>query len=205
MTEDRRIRKTKEAIKYALIDLLKHKTLEKITIKDITESADINRGTFYLHYLDKYDLLEQIEDEYIERLSQSLDYDLFLTPHIDAETFAREFATKILRNILYYIGDNLEFYRVVLNIGHTTRIEEKIRETMFKNMEKHITQQDMISAVPKSYFHSYVAGATISFIKHWVRDDNPPSADLVVDYLFKIVYNGPLRLMASEHSDYRNK
>lgn len=49
MTEDRRIRKTKEAIKYALIDLLKHKTLEKITIKDITESADINRGTFYLH------------------------------------------------------------------------------------------------------------------------------------------------------------
>lgn len=100
MTEDRRIRKTKEAIKYALIDLLKHKTLEKITIKDITESADINRGTFYLHYLDKYDLLEQIEDEYIERLSQSLDYDLFLTPHIDAETFAREFATKILRNIL---------------------------------------------------------------------------------------------------------
>ncbi len=78
MTEDRRIRKTKEAIKYALIDLLKHKTLEKITIKDITESADINRGTFYLHYLDKYDLLEQIEDEYIERLSQSLDYDFFL-------------------------------------------------------------------------------------------------------------------------------
>lgn len=162
-------------------------TAKSICTKDITESADINRGTFYLHYLDKYDLLEQIEDEYIERLSQSLDYDLFLTPHIDAETFAREFATKILRNILYYIGDNLEFYRVVLNIGHTTRIEEKIRETMFKNMDKHITQQDMISGVPKSYFHSYVAGATISFIKHWVQDDNPPSADLVVDYLFKIV------------------
>lgn len=50
MIEDRRVRKTKQAIKNAFIQLLNKKDLEKITIQDITELADINRGTFYLHY-----------------------------------------------------------------------------------------------------------------------------------------------------------
>ena len=63
MIEDRRVRKTKQAIKNAFIQLLNKKDLEKITIQDITELADINRGTFYLHYEDKYILLSDIEDE----------------------------------------------------------------------------------------------------------------------------------------------
>lgn len=46
MIEDRRVRKTKQAIKNAFIQLLNKKDLEKITIQDITELADINRGTF---------------------------------------------------------------------------------------------------------------------------------------------------------------
>ncbi|MCU5745277.1 TetR/AcrR family transcriptional regulator [Staphylococcus sp. SQ8-PEA] len=200
MAEDRRVRKTKDAIRHAFISLLREKTLEKITISDITEKADINRGTFYLHYLDKYDLLDSLENEYINLLSQSLNYELFLTPQMDPESFAREFANQILHNILDYIADNIEFYRVIFNIGHTTRIEEKISQTMYENMDKHITQGDTIAGVPKSYFHSYVAGATISFIKHWVTEENPKSSDQVVEYLFRIVYNGPLRLMASEHS-----
>ena len=55
MAVDRRVRKTQSAIKKAFIQLLKQKDLDHITIHDITEAADINRGTFYLHYEDKYD------------------------------------------------------------------------------------------------------------------------------------------------------
>lgn len=61
MAVDRRVRKTQSAIKKAFIQLLKQKDLDHITIHDITEAADINRGTFYLHYEDKYDLLEKME------------------------------------------------------------------------------------------------------------------------------------------------
>ncbi|RIL83445.1 TetR/AcrR family transcriptional regulator, partial [Staphylococcus cohnii] len=50
MAEDRRVRKTQNAIKHAFIQLLNEKDLDKITISDITHKADINRGTFYLHY-----------------------------------------------------------------------------------------------------------------------------------------------------------
>ncbi|WP_277408505.1 TetR/AcrR family transcriptional regulator [Lacrimispora xylanisolvens] len=56
---DRRIKKTRQLIMDTFIDLLSEKEFEKITINDIAERADINRGTVYLHYMDKYDLLDK--------------------------------------------------------------------------------------------------------------------------------------------------
>jgi AcrR family transcriptional regulator len=58
--EDLRITRTKKRIKDALIQLLQEKSYEQITIQDIADKAMINRNTFYLHYLDKADLLEKI-------------------------------------------------------------------------------------------------------------------------------------------------
>lgn len=58
---DRRIIRTKEAIRDALITLIEEKGFDAVSVINITSRADINRGTFYLHYRDKYDLLEQIE------------------------------------------------------------------------------------------------------------------------------------------------
>lgn len=60
---DRRQRKTREAIKRALIELLGEKDISKITTKDIAERADINRSTFYLHYVDAYSVLESIQQD----------------------------------------------------------------------------------------------------------------------------------------------
>lgn len=57
---DRRITKSQEAIKIALIELMTEKSFDHITIKEISERANVNRGTIYLHYLDKFDLLEKV-------------------------------------------------------------------------------------------------------------------------------------------------
>ena len=50
------------------IDLLAEKGFEKITVNDIAERADINRGTVYLHYVDKFDLLDKCVETYVELL-----------------------------------------------------------------------------------------------------------------------------------------
>lgn len=63
MSEDLRIKKTKLAIRTTFLELLAKKPLKKITVSEIIQTAQINRGTFYAHYLDKYDLLEKIEVE----------------------------------------------------------------------------------------------------------------------------------------------
>ena len=53
--KDRRVKYTKKALKNSLIDSLKEKTIEKITVKELCEKADVNRGTFYSHYSDQFD------------------------------------------------------------------------------------------------------------------------------------------------------
>lgn len=65
---DRRIKKTKKALCEALAQLLINKDLSDITIKELTDTADIHRATFYAHYQDIYDLYEQIEESVINEI-----------------------------------------------------------------------------------------------------------------------------------------
>ena len=55
---DERVIKTKKLIKTALSELIQEKGFDHVSITDLTQRANINKGTFYLHYQDKYDLLE---------------------------------------------------------------------------------------------------------------------------------------------------
>lgn len=126
MKEDRRIRKTKSSIKQAFTKLLQEKDLEKITIRDITTRADINRGTFYLHYEDKYMLLADMEDEYISELTTYTQFDLLRGSSI--EDIANTFVNNILKNIFQHIHDNLEFYHTILQLERTSQLELKINE-----------------------------------------------------------------------------
>lgn len=67
---DLRYIKTENAIKEAFFDLLADDSFEKITVKDITEKAMINRNTFYLHYRDKFDLINSILIGFMRELSE---------------------------------------------------------------------------------------------------------------------------------------
>lgn len=61
--EDRRVKYTKQAIRESFLELLKEKPIDKISVTEICKRADINRGTFYSHYADPYDLKHQLEQE----------------------------------------------------------------------------------------------------------------------------------------------
>lgn len=68
MKVDRRIIKTQEAIKKAFIELMLEKNLDEITMQDISNRANVGRRTIYLHYLDKFDLLDKLIEEHINEL-----------------------------------------------------------------------------------------------------------------------------------------
>ena len=78
-SEDRRIRKTKKALRAALVRLLSKESIAEITIKELTDEADVHRGTFYHHYRDAFDLKEQVEEE----IGQELDEVLSSVPESD--------------------------------------------------------------------------------------------------------------------------
>lgn len=85
-TVDRRVRKTKRALRQCLTTLLKEKKIQDITVRELADMADINRGTFYLHYRDAFDLMEQIESELMEEIDEVLANhsvpELLETPHL---------------------------------------------------------------------------------------------------------------------------
>ncbi|RAP76324.1 TetR/AcrR family transcriptional regulator [Paenibacillus montanisoli] len=67
---DRRILKTQEALKKAVIELMTEKNFDDITIQDLADRANVNRGTIYLHYQDKYDLLDKLIEAHLNELGE---------------------------------------------------------------------------------------------------------------------------------------
>lgn len=194
MKEDRRIKRTKSAIKRAFIKLLQQKDLDKITVSDITNEADINRGTFYLHYEDKYILLEDMENEYISQLSNSSQFKDIKGS--SSEDIANTFVENVLIPSLQHIYDNLDFYHTIFKIERTSRIETEINQHISKNIKQNISINHKVKDIPEMYFFSYVSGATISIIKYWVLDEHRISVNELARHIHQIVYYGPLRLMA---------
>ena len=96
---DRRVKYSKMVIKESFVQLLKEKNISKITIKELCELADVNRATFYAHYTDQYDLLEQIEQELMSGINQYIISDLF---HESTKT-----PVSMLVKILDFIKDNI--------------------------------------------------------------------------------------------------
>lgn len=74
---DIRVRRTKKLLRKGVAELGKTKSVNKITVKELTDLVEINRGTFYLHYKDVYDLVDSIENELCEEFDQKV---LTVTP-----------------------------------------------------------------------------------------------------------------------------
>ncbi|WP_208560759.1 TetR/AcrR family transcriptional regulator [Marinilactibacillus kalidii] len=73
MKENRSVQKTKRHLKEALIYFLKEKSIHQVKVKELTEKAEINRGTFYFHYSDIYELLYELEDDVFTELEKMFD------------------------------------------------------------------------------------------------------------------------------------
>ena len=94
---DLREKKTKRSIYNAFLELRSKKPLEKITIKELSEKAEISKATFYLHYQDIYELSQQLQLEVLKRIYDSVQYpmDMFVNP---SKTF-KEIKVAFLANI----------------------------------------------------------------------------------------------------------
>ena len=92
---DIRVKRTKKLIRQGLVELSATKRINKITVKELTDHIEINRGTFYLHYKDVYDLVESLEnelyEEFDEKLSSYTSDALLKTPIDVCEDFCTHF------------------------------------------------------------------------------------------------------------------
>ncbi|WP_414045154.1 TetR/AcrR family transcriptional regulator [Macrococcus equi] len=191
--EDRRIRKTKQSIRKALLELMLEKSFDNITVNDIANSADINRGTFYLHYVDKFELLESIENEMLQRfieLQQSMDLSAVI--HED-DLFQEVFIKKVMS----ILKEDKLFFKVMLHPNLNTTFEYKFRKMIQSNFERMIDLEE-IEGIPFSYYFTFVSSAQMGVIKQWVKTDMQESPEDIAKYAYEMAYNGPIRLLQQE-------
>ena len=67
---DSRVRRTKKLLREGLAQLMQEKSIKKISVRELSDLVEINRGTFYLHYKDIFDLVKGIEDELFEEFEE---------------------------------------------------------------------------------------------------------------------------------------
>ncbi|MEY9140783.1 TetR/AcrR family transcriptional regulator [Mammaliicoccus lentus] len=195
MAEDRRVRKSKAAIKKAFIHLLEDSQIERITIRQISDKADINRGTFYLNYDDKYALLEEMEDEQIADLKKLVDIRKVNLAQKTAEEFIEIFSNEVIKKVIIHISENIEFYHAILNLDRTSKIEERITDMILSNINYLIGENNTVYGVPDDYYLRYVSGALMSMVKYWVHDENRVSIEELVQYIVTISTRGPLSIL----------
>lgn len=195
MAEDRRVRKSKAAIKKAFIQLLDDSQIERITIRQISDKADINRGTFYLNYDDKYALLEEMEDEQIADLKKLVDIRKVNLAQKTAEEFIEIFSNEVIKKVIIHISENIEFYHAILNLDRTSKIEERFTDMILSNINYLIGENNTVYGVPDDYYLRYVSGALMSMVKYWVHDENRVSIEELVQYIVTISTRGPLSIL----------
>lgn len=96
---DMRIRKTKRALYQALEELLKKKSLSQITVTELAAHAEINKGTFYLHYKDIFDLYQNALERHLTEIVAQMDYLPLLFS--DADEFSRRLVAFSLQNAIF--------------------------------------------------------------------------------------------------------
>ena len=93
--QDRRTRYTRQTIKDTFLELLKQKSFTKITVTEICKNAEINRGTFYLHYYDIYDVLSDIFNDMTQDMLTTVDHLFCLTINEQISNFAQTYPTNL--------------------------------------------------------------------------------------------------------------
>lgn len=159
MKTDARVRYTKDIIRKVFLDLLVEKPLNKITVKEVCELAEINRGTFYKHYQDIYDLMEQLENEALHRFEE-----LLSSIQVDGNY-------PILVTMLTSLAEYREFLAPLTansqNSSFTKRLNECCNQYAFSQMSPE--QIELLTTSNKQYVYSYLAGGTASIIERWLQ------------------------------------
>ncbi len=160
-TEDRRVRRSKKAMVDALASLLREKPLNHITVREIAELADINRGTFYLHYKDVYDMAQQLQNEIFRRFNEIV---TSYMPRSDSETLF-----PMLVKLFELLKENALLAKSLIGRNGDAAFADKLRcamrEKCFKNLPHVIDAQENPAVL---YYYRYVETGCIGLCSAWL-------------------------------------
>lgn len=184
-TEDRRVRKTKKAMSAALAALLQKKPLKSITVREISELADINRGTFYLHYSDVFDMVEKLQNDIFEKFNKIIsEYE----PKKNIDTLF-----PVLVKTFELLAENAELAKCLIgkngDAAFVDKLKNVLKEKCFSEVNKILKTDDEAKF---SYFFQFIVSGCIGIFSTWLNNGMPESpsemARLTEDFIVKGIY-----------------
>ncbi len=159
--DDRRVRKTHKALRNALAELMVDKNLRHITVRELTNKADVHRSTFYAHYKDIYDLYEQVEHAVLEELSDMFTKNVLQAP------------SKFFTILIAYIMDNKQLCRMLFSAHGdgsflnrlNTLFEDKCLEAWCNECQHREAEEGL------KYWVCYHVYSCLAIISRWVESN----------------------------------
>ncbi|KAE8558027.1 TetR/AcrR family transcriptional regulator [Paenibacillus polymyxa] len=184
--KDLRIIKTQKVIRNAFIDLLDKNGFEAITVQEIANAAMINRSTFYLHYVDKYDLLQKTADQALANIIELVAPETHI---VDGELEYSSFKENI-RAILKVVEDDAVLYKVLLNDPQMIDINQKFQQTLIGKMDSSFPNNILIS---RDLFLEWMTSLYMSVIRWWLNQNMKYSSNFIAEEFIKLLVIGPVK------------
>lgn len=172
--EDRRARRSRKLLKESLLELMKRKTFADISVRDVTDAADMNRGTFYLHYSGTTELLQSLEEDLLSELQALVD------AHMQ-ETVAVGSVAPVFEPVLDFLVEHRETCAVLFKSSEASGFFQALQQLVHENGEP-LVRTWFHPEDPRltGYLLNFLAWGFIGLLWEWFEKDMAlPKAELL--------------------------
>ena len=167
---EKKRRETEQRIETSLLQLMKEQTFETISIRQLIDLAEVNRSTFYRHYLDKYDLLEKIENRLLDDLQayyqEALDSScLFkLEKEFKVEDYIHD-----KQNLFHFFEPYLEDLAILLGPNGSSTSSWRLQEVLREIFSQSISLGDpLLEEVEADLLLNHQAASFMGTLTYWL-------------------------------------
>ena len=158
--ENRSVRNTKKKLRDGLLSLMEKKPINEISVKELTDLVDVNRGTFYFHYADIYDMLKKMEEEFLLHFCEVLQ-----------ETVPRgEAVYDYLKTIFSVLKENRQFCQIMLGPNGDMQFVEKIKK-LVSDTCSHIWYEAAPGSDSTKFemYNAFIINGCIGIFQQWLE------------------------------------
>lgn len=191
--QDRRITKSKRALRDALVELTEERGFESFTVGDLCARADLNRGTFYNHFSSKEDLVASLEDEILSDLER-LQARMGSTSLVEVLSCrASKRPLPVLVELFEYLRDQGDFLHAVLgargDAAFHARLRDSVCTTLIESIlhERYRTSDDPFVG----YYVAFYASAYLGVIERWLEEGMKESSEDMARIAMRLLFIKP--------------
>ena len=174
--DNQRTRLSKKLFQHAVLELLEEKGgIEKISVRELCEKAELNRSTFYAHYAEPREVLQEAEDEI---MTETAEHIKMIGEQMTGG--GKEYLSSFLR----HIRDNDKVFRVLLVTAADPAFKNRFMQISVLNLFEHM--QLTMDADKQQYIYSYLLNGSFGILTQWIRSDYAVSIEEIVDLLFTL-------------------